>query len=241
MKKKLLVSIIILFIFGIAIPPVFAVHTGEGYHPTPQPITDNYDPSSLKSQLFFNTPLNEISCKNSNHILVERNNGKITCVFPYTLVKQGWEPFRSEFFYSDILKDEKLIPVFSFYTQTENVNILKFDADMNALAIQLTSDKPEKFSVKVDKKILEYPSKECPGNIEYPDWDKYMVIINGEEVDYDERINNEKYRYLEIQVDSSNQPLGEYALRGATQIHVMYDIPYHSNSKIIEIIGICVV
>lgn len=60
MNKKLLVSIILLFIFGIAIPSAFAVHTGEGYHPTPInppisppafPTLEEYCEYSVKNQL----------------------------------------------------------------------------------------------------------------------------------------------------------------------------------------------
>jgi len=237
--KIFLVLFAIIF-FSATINPAFAVHNGEGNHPTPQPITDNYDPLSLKSQIFFNTPLNETSCKNNNHILSERNNGKLACVTPYAMVKMQLNPV-DDSFWSDVMRNDQGYIIFAHLSKTQNVESVKYEQDANSVIVHMISDNPEKLSVKVDKEIIEYPSEECPGNVEYPDWAKYMVLINGEEVDYDERINHEKYRYLEIQIDLPNPLYAEDILRHTKEVHVMHDVPYQPDSKIIEIIGTCVI
>lgn len=50
----------------------------------------NYLPSSLKQQIDDGLSFNEILCPNNNHVLVERTNGKLACVYPETAEKFNW-------------------------------------------------------------------------------------------------------------------------------------------------------
>jgi hypothetical protein len=49
------------------------------------------DRPSLKQQLKKITPINDIICKNENHHLVERANGKLACVYLDTAEKLDWK------------------------------------------------------------------------------------------------------------------------------------------------------
>lgn len=46
--------------------------------------------TSLKQQLEDNTPKEKITCSSSFHVLAERPNGELACVYPSTAVKLGW-------------------------------------------------------------------------------------------------------------------------------------------------------
>lgn len=45
---------------------------------------------SLKQQINENLSFNEILCQNHNHVLAERNNGKLSCVYYETAEKLNW-------------------------------------------------------------------------------------------------------------------------------------------------------
>ena len=45
---------------------------------------------SLKQQIEDGKTFNQILCSNVNHVLVERINGKLACVYPETAEKLNW-------------------------------------------------------------------------------------------------------------------------------------------------------
>ena len=45
---------------------------------------------TLKQQIQNNMTVEEIECRNNKHVLTERPNGKLTCVFPETAQKLNW-------------------------------------------------------------------------------------------------------------------------------------------------------
>ena len=47
---------------------------------------------SLKHQIENTIPINEIACKNQNHLLVERTNKELACVYLNTAEKLDWKP-----------------------------------------------------------------------------------------------------------------------------------------------------
>ena len=51
---------------------------------------------SLKQQIAMGLLHEEIICKNLNHVLVERLNGKLACVWENTAEKLNWNRVRSE-------------------------------------------------------------------------------------------------------------------------------------------------
>ena len=51
---------------------------------------------SLKHQIENTIPINEITCKNENHLLVERTNKKLACVYLNAAEKLGWKSINSD-------------------------------------------------------------------------------------------------------------------------------------------------
>ena len=52
---------------------------------------DVKQPVTLKQQLTDNIPLEKILCSSSLHVLTERTNGNLACVFASTAEKLGWK------------------------------------------------------------------------------------------------------------------------------------------------------
>jgi len=191
--------------------------------------------SSLKQQLAENLSLTEISCPNSEHVLIQRSNEKLACVNPYTMAKLEWNPVDISL-WSKIIRFEQPFAIFTHLSKTGNVQSVKYYEEMNSITIHVISDKPEKLSVNVNRAILETPTENC----EIPEWSNYFVLINGEEVAYENKLTTDHYRYLEINVDLPS-PSGEYTMRGASERHAYYDIPFDEDSMVIEIIGTCLI
>ncbi len=193
---------------------------------------------TLKQQIEHDVKSSEIRCPNDSHILAKRDSGELACISPYSMVKLDWEPTRYSYYIESVMKEDKQYNVFAYFSQTKNIDGLKYDNVSNSLTIFVFSDEPEKLSIKLKKGLLDVGTDLCPASqFEYPNYDDYFVLINGEEVVYDERITTEKYRYLEIQIDiASNDPdVRAYA----EELHDYLGMQYHVNSKIIEIIGTC--
>lgn len=58
---------------------------------------------SLKQQINENLPKNEILCKDNSHVLVERTNGKLSCVYESTAKKFDWKLVYDEFVKENLL------------------------------------------------------------------------------------------------------------------------------------------
>jgi len=52
---------------------------------------------TLKQQINENLPKNEIICENDSHVLVERTNGKLACVYETTAKKLDWKLVYDEY------------------------------------------------------------------------------------------------------------------------------------------------
>ena len=191
--------------------------------------------SSLKQQLAENVPLTEISCTKSEHVLIQRSNEKLACVNPHTMAKLEWDPVDISL-WSKIIRFEQPFAIFTHFSETQNAQSVTFDEEANSIRIHVISDKSEKLSVNVNRAILETTTKDC----EIPEWSNYFVLVNGEEVAYENKLTTKHYRYLEIQVEPLVESDQDH-LRVANDIHRMYNIPYDEDSIIIEIIGTCII
>lgn len=191
--------------------------------------------SSLKQQLAENIQLTEISCSNSEHVLIQRSNEKLACVNPYTMAKLEWDTVDISL-WSKIIRFEQPFAIFTHFSETQNAQSVTFDEEANSIRIHVISDKSEKLSVNVNRAILETTTKDC----EIPEWSNYFVLVNGEEVAYENKLTTKHFRYLEIQVEPLIESDQDH-LRVANDIHRMYDIQYDDDSIIIEIIGTCLI
>jgi len=202
------------------------------------------DPScgeyTLKQQIENDVKSSEIGCQNESHILAKRDSGELACVHPYSMVKLDWEPARYSYYIESLMKGDTQHNIFAYYSQYKNVESIEYNPDSNSIIIHLYSDKPEKLSIKLKRDLLDVGGEHClPYN--YPGFDDYFVLINGREVIFDERIITEKYRYLEIPLDAEDGMLEAEEIRLDKWAHDNSEIPYHKDSKIIEIIGTCLI
>ena len=84
-----------LFIFGLfTIPNAFSAcildeETGKYIEPCQGLPTPPI--ASLKQQILDNTPLHEINCPNSDHVLTQRPNSNLACVTISTAEKLDWQ------------------------------------------------------------------------------------------------------------------------------------------------------
>lgn len=189
---------------------------------------------SLKDQVNDNKPKQNINCPDNNHILIERPNRELACVYPYTMVKQQWS-LVDDSFWSLVIKNEQQYGVFTHLSETQNIENLKYNQDKNSIIIQVISDKPETLSVNINRELLDLNTESCrptPGDR------NYFVLINGVEVVYDMRNITDNYKYLEIYIDTER--INELLDR-TMNAHKMHDWQYEEDSKIIEIIGTCLI
>lgn len=235
MKTRLfaIIAMVVSVSTVIYIDSAYAIHDDKGAHTTPfsyQKIL----PPTLKHQLDYDW--DDIKCSNKEHVLTQRSNEKLACVTPYAVAKLEWDPVDKSL-WSIIVRFEQPFGIFTHLSKTQNVESVRYDKEMNSIMIHVISNKPEKLSVNVNRAILESGTETCR---EMPPWSDYFVLINGEEVAYEKKLTTDHYRYLEIIVDLPVES-GEYNLRGASDIHAYYDIPFDEDSVIIEIIGACLV
>lgn len=234
MKTRLFAIIVMVVSVSITtyIDSTYAIHDESGAHTTPFGYYEIFPPP-LKHQL--ENDLDDIKCPNKEHVLIQRSNEKLACVNPYTMAKLEWDPVDISL-WSKIIRFEQPFAIFTHLSETQNAKSVTFDEEANSIGIHVISDKSEKLSVNVNRAILETPTKDC----EIPEWSPYFVLVNGEEVAYENKLTTDHYRYLEIQFEPQVES-DQYHLRGANDIHRMYDIPYDENSIIIEIIGTCLI
>ena len=192
--------------------------------------------SSLKQQLAENTPLSKISCPNENHVLSKRSNDKLVCVTPYTMIKMEWDSVDNSF-WSIIIKNERQYGIFAHLSKTQKTESVKYSIEQNSVIVHMISDKPEKLSISVNRELLETPTPTCQTP---PFVDDFIVLINGVEISFDEKLITDHYRYLEISVPKHQENPG-YTLRSVQDIHKFHDIPFDADSKIVEILGSCLI
>lgn len=125
------------------------------------------------------------------------------------MAKLEWDPVDISL-WSKIMRFEQPFAIFTHFSETQNAQSVTFYEEANSIGIHVISGKSEKLSVDVNRAILETPTKDC----EIPEWSPYFVLVNGEEVAYENKLTTKYYRYLEIQVEPLIES-GEYHSRGA--------------------------
>ena len=193
---------------------------------------------TLKSQIENDVKSSNILCPNDSHILAKRDNRELACVYPYSMMKLNWEPARYSYYIESIMKEDKQYNIFAYFSQTKNIDSLRYNEDGNSLTVLVYSDIPEKLSLKFKRGLFHFDNENCVRTSQ--NFNDLFVLINGMEVDFNERPLGEKYRYLEIQVDLASTDVD--AKRVAEQIHLsLGGRQYQIDSKIVEIIGTCLI
>lgn len=141
---------------------------------------------SLKQQVENNIPVDNIECRNEKHVLTERPNGKLACVYYETSVKLNWiilntDTHRQLFVYE--------LPVYNVvydikYTIT-NAQILSMEMieNNNSLLVNLDSRKDGELTIHIPTEMIDFISgHDGKSNL--------FVYINNEKIETTHNIND---------------------------------------------------
>ncbi|BDQ30568.1 hypothetical protein NZNM25_07910 [Nitrosopumilus zosterae] len=168
----------------------------------------------LKYQINNDLNPDNYVCWNSEHLLVERPNGKFACITPYMMIKLNWQPYKHEYYIFDVLKDNSVYAVFALDSNAV-VSEIRYDVDLHSLIVDMPRNNSGKLFIEIPRDLLDAKLVRCDEVSEDPsDWD-FFVLVDGEEVAFEEVFTTDDYRALEIL--------------------------YKKNSKQIEIVDACLI
>lgn len=144
---------------------------------------------SLRQQIENNMPVSEIKCKNDKHVLAERPNGKLACIYHETSEKLNWPIINAD--------TNRILSVYELpvndalydieYTVKGGIitNMMQND-DNNSLLITIDSNKDGEITLHIPHGVIDPIPKDSGDN-----W--LIVLVNGEEVqseqDVDDKLN----------------------------------------------------
>lgn len=173
---------------------------------------------SLKQQLENNIPLIEIDCKNERHLLVERPNGKLACVYYETSEKLNWKVINGDtnrLLHIYELSVNGMLYDVEFTIDKGQVESMVFLEDAHSLLIDLKSTNSGKLTVEIPRIVLDSKSEMCDKYDDDSPDDVFYTLVDGEEVPHNELSTTDTHRSLEI--------------------------PFKNDIKQIEIIGTCLI
>ena len=156
--------------------------------------------SSLKSQIRDGSDPDHYVCWNFEHLLIERPNGKFACVGPYTMTKLGWEPYKHEYYNIDVHKGNTVYSVFAHNTSESSgmVSGIRYDAKAESLMVDMPRTNPGELFIKIPRELLDANLVRCGEVNEDPSEWYFLVLVDGEEVEYDEIFTTDDHRTLVI-------------------------------------------
>lgn len=158
-------------------------------------ITADAGGPSLKMQKDWGYDSVEFGCWYDASVLVERPNGKYACVYPYTAVRLGWDVVindtNSKFIETKIGEYD----IFAHFSRGITGNTITYDKNHNSLIIDLFAKSNGKLSLAMPQTFIDMQTAYCS---EPRSGDDYFVLIDGEEVAYEQKISDETMMYLEI-------------------------------------------
>ena len=153
----------------------------------------------LKYQISSETDPDRYVCWNFDQLLVERPNGKFACVSPYTMMKLGWHPYQ-HYYNIDVYKDNIIYSVFAHNTSESSgmVSGIRHDANSESVIVDLPRTNPGELFIKIPRELLDAKLVRCGEVTEDPsDW-YFLVLVDGEEVEYEEIFTTDDHRTLVI-------------------------------------------
>lgn len=156
--------------------------------------------SPLK-QIKSGIPIDEIQCKNYKHVLTERHNGKPACVYYSTAEKLGWKILHADSTMTpmifEVMKNEKIFDV-EYYVKGGTVQDMVYDVDANILLVTVDAINKGSLTIHVPRNLIDAKMDYCPPRNADASDDIFFVLINGEEVSYDEISTTSEKRTLQI-------------------------------------------
>jgi len=224
MKTRLLIiigTVFALTLFSSLMIPTFAVHTGEGNHPTPSPLS-NMTP---KDQLLIGIEPENIECKYGLE-LIQKYDGSPACVKPETktkLIERGWGKADSTLTPSvfEVLKDDEIFDV-EYSIKGGIVQDMMYDTDANLMLVTMNATDKGSLTITMPRTLIDSRMDYCPPQKENPPDDAFFVLVN--EGVYDFGIGYKEIFHKEILTTSESRTL---------------QIPFLQNATSMEIIGNC--
>jgi len=149
---------------------------------------------SLKQQIADKIDWDDIQCPNEQHVLTERSNGKIACVYQSTAEKFGWYiyypiemPVISLF---KIIKENETFEVNYEIKNGNVIDMINVHKD-NSLIINIDSSKNGEVILYIPHGVIDPIPKDSGDN-----W--LFVLINGEEVESKQIVDDELNRTVTI-------------------------------------------
>ncbi len=156
--------------------------------------------SSLKGQIMDGSDPDHYVCWNFTQLLIERPNGKLACVSPYTMMKLEWQPYKYDYYNTDVHKGNTVYSVFAHNTSESSGIVSGIRSDVNAESIidDMPRTNPGKLFIEIPRELLDANLVRCGEVTEDPsDW-YFLVLVDGEEVEYEEIFTTDDHRTLEI-------------------------------------------
>lgn len=144
--------------------------------------------------------INEILCQNDLHVLTTRPNGKMACVSELTAEKLGWKIIKLDLYDTSVFEFSKANDLFDVKYSINGgiIQDMTFDTDMNSLMIEIDSSSVGILTVEIPRDLLDAKMDYCPPLKENPPDDSFFVLLNGEEIMYDEISTTNQTRTLKI-------------------------------------------
>lgn len=160
----------------------------------------------------------KIQCVNDLHLLTERPNGKIACVYPLTAEKLGWKIINAASTLTpsifEVPKDDRIFDV-EYAIKGGMVKDMVFRNSTNSILVTIDSIDEGSLSLSIPRSLLDSKSDYCPPHQTNPPDDRFFVLLDGKEILYDEILTTPEKRTLQI--------------------------PFANNATKIEVIGICLI
>lgn len=155
--------------------------------------------SPLKQQIRERSDPETYVCWNLKQVLVERQNGKYACVYPYTAVKLNWE-FLNDYNLSQMDTRNGNFAVFTHLSKGALTDVVLADS-YPGIVIKMSTGEAGKLSINIPVEMMK-DDENCLPQPVYPDYDVFFTLVNGVEVHYDERITTDSSRFIELQYGS---------------------------------------
>lgn len=166
---------------------------------------------SLKDQIKSSDNPDHYVCWNMDYVLTQRPNEEYVCVFPYTAMKLDWEIF-PKYALTPMETKNGNFTIFNHFSRGSLTN-MTISENNYSLFINFSTGESGKLSIKIPVNLIGSTSEDCFPKSSYPNYYPFIIFGTGEEVNFEQRLTTETFRYLEI--------------------------PYAKDSTKIEIVGSC--
>lgn len=177
---------------------------------------------SLKQQIENKMSVDEIECKNEKHILVERVNEQLACVYPFTAEQLGWKIINADSTMTplvfEVVKDNKIFDV-KYTIKGSIVQDMIYDTGESSILITMDAVDKGILTITIPRILIDAKLDYCPpqkGNS--PD-DMFFVLVN--EGVYDFGIGYKEIFYKEILTTSESRTLEIAFLQNTTNIQII--------------------